>query len=360
MVPDRFPTFTSTASDPAERGREFGGTWRDEIHACRDRYLTLFESHGVVADQVREWGDRALGQLIAWAPELHDEIAGIADGAGLPVWQAGALNARTEILAAARATLSECSTAVVLPGVGQPPRTIQTWDWHPSMHGGALAWAYEPRNGVTVRTFTEPGMLSKIGVNSAGLGLHFNLLRHASDHDAIGVPIHAVARRILDVATTVDQAIAIARSASLSASTVLTVATFHEGVASVQGLELSPAGVAMVGGSNGRYVHTNHFLDPRLSAGEWRGPEPPTTYDRLKYLRANIDRLSSADLSTRVGAMLSHAEDGAAVCRHAAADEPFRLRSETLATISFDLASCRLAIHPGGPCNASAATWQVF
>lgn len=357
--PDALPAFVSTASPAGERGREYGTAWRDEIHAGLTGYLRLFRAVGANHDEVRSWGERAVEELQAWAPELAEEIAGIATGAGMPLWQVGAVNARTEILAAARARgPSECSTAVSIPLRGTP-RTIQTWDWNDSLRDTPMAWTYEPRPGHVVRGLTEFGILGKIGVNSAGLGVHFNILRHASDHDRIGVPVHAVARRILDEASTVDEAAEIARSARLSASTVLTVVAFDGQRGSVAGLELCPAGVGMVGADNdGLYIHTNHFLDASLSGGERLGTVRPNTYDRLKRMRARTDGLTSADLMTRVEAMLSHAEDGAPVCCHASTDDPFELRSETLATVSIDVAECRLMVHRGGPCQITSNTWQ--
>jgi isopenicillin-N N-acyltransferase-like protein len=359
-IPQPLPMFTSAESTAGGRGREFGAAWRDEIHAGLAGYLELFRACGATVDHVRFWSERAIDQLESWAPDLRDEIAGIAAGAGVQIWQIGALNARTEILAAARASgISECSTAVFLPGGGQAPRTIQTWDWNDSLRDTPVAWAYEPRPGHVVRGLTEFGILGKIGVNSAGLGVHFNILRHESDHDVIGVPVHAVARRILDEASTVAEATEIARSVRLSASTVLTVVSFDGERGSVAGLEMCPDGVGMVeAADDGVYIHTNHFLDASLSDGERLGPVRPNTYDRLKRMRARTDGLSSADLMTRVGAMLSHTDDGAPVCCHASSDDPFELRSETLATVSIDLAECRLMVHRGGPCQITADPWQ--
>ncbi|NED94380.1 peptidase C45 [Phytoactinopolyspora alkaliphila] len=341
------------------RGREYGAAWSEEIQAGLAGYLRLFGAVGASVDEVRSWAERALEEIQAWAPELAEEIAGIATGAGMPVWQVGAVNARTEILAAVRARgPNECSTAVSVPLRGTP-RTIQTWDWNDSLRDTPMAWIYEPRHGHVVRGLTEFGILGKIGVNSAGLGVHFNILRHASDHDRIGVPVHAVARHILDEASTVDQATEIARSARLSASTVLTVVAHDGERGSVAGLELSPAGVGMAEpDDDGFYVHTNHFLDASLSGGERLGTVRPNTYDRLKRMRARGAGLSSADLMTRVEAMLSHAEDGAPVCCHASADDPFELRSETLATVSIDVADGRLMVHRGGPCQVARETWQ--
>ncbi|NEE00198.1 C45 family autoproteolytic acyltransferase/hydolase [Phytoactinopolyspora halotolerans] len=361
-----FPTFRSERMVAVDRGRELGAAWRTEIWGAFAAYLELFQAHGATADQVRSWSMRAIDRLADWAPDLADEIAGVAGGASLKLWQVGAINARTEIIAAARIagaageTETECSTAVTLPGNGSPPRTIQTWDWNERMRETPVVLAYDLTPDHSVRALSEFGMVGKIGVNSAGLGVHFNILRHASDHEEIGVPVHAVARRILDGATDIEQAEEIARSAELSASTVLTVVTFDGTRGRVRGLELAPAGVGTVDADDdGVYVHTNHFLDPSLSDGERLAPERPNTYDRLKHLRSRAEELGSAELMDRVEAMRCHADDGAPVCAHASADDPFELRSETLATVSLDVAGFRLSVHRGGPCQVTADTWQV-
>ena len=140
------------------------------------------------------------------------------------------------------------------------------------------------RDGRTVHLFTEFGIVGKIGVNDAGLGLHFNILHHRDDGRGAGVPVHVVARRILDEAATVEEATAIARSATVSASTVLTVVAWDDERASARCLELSPAGVGVLEpDADGVLAHTNHFLDPRLARGELRDrlrrhdPQPAST-----------------------------------------------------------------------------------
>jgi isopenicillin-N N-acyltransferase-like protein len=231
MIPVHF----SHERSPAERGLVLGASLRPDIERTYASYASLFTAHGVTHTQTREWGEQALAETRAWAPKLAREINGIAAGAGLEPWQLGALNARTEILAAGE---GECPTSVIADATGQ--RTIQTWDWHDTLRHVMLLCAITLRPGFAVCTFTEFGIVGKIGVNSAGLGIHFNVQRHDGDHAYIGVPVHVVARRILDEASTVDEAAEIARSARLSASSVLTVVTGDE----IRGLELSPAGVA--------------------------------------------------------------------------------------------------------------------
>lgn len=353
-------TYASVELDPGERGRAFGQANRDELHAAFARYATLFEALGGQERQIAEWGDRALAETAAWAPSLAEEIEGMADGAGLDRWRLGALNGRTEVLAALAVTgEGECSTAIVLPRAGAP-RTVQTWDWHDTFRGGMLLWSLEPRRGRRVRTFTEFGVAGKIGVTGDGLGVHFNVLRHASDHDDIGVPVHVVARRILDEANSVRDAADLARSARLSASSVVTVVTYDGERSEAVGLELSPAGVAELPvGSDGVLVHTNHFLDPELAEGEVTTTAASTTYDRLPGLRERIGAVDTPDRTARAHALHSHRDGGSAICQHADHALPPHLRWESLATISLDLAEGRLYAHEGGPCGVEADGWQA-
>ncbi|KAB8195970.1 peptidase C45 [Nonomuraea phyllanthi] len=353
-----FPTFTSTQIDPRARGKELGTLRRRAILANLTGYSDLFAVAGATPAQVRAWGERALERSADWAPHLAEEIAGIAAGAGLEPWQVSVVNARTEILAAIDATgEGECSTSVVLPGSGRPPRTVQTWDWHDHLRDAPMLWELEPRPGHVVRTFTEAGALAKIGVNTAGLGVHFNILRHDSDSADIGVPVHLIARRILDDAATVEEAAGIARSATVSASTVITAVT-ASGAASI---EISPAGVSVIPqGEDGVLQHCNHFLDPALAKGERHATDRPSTYARFQHLRAHTEALSSDDHTTRALAMLSHGPDDAPVCAHPDQTQPINQRWETVATIALDLPAARLRVHQGGPCQVTEATWQTF
>jgi isopenicillin-N N-acyltransferase like protein len=342
------PVHISRESSAAEQGLALGAAHRRAVERTYTSYVDLFAAHGLRAGQVRDFGERALAETRAWAPDLAEEMQGLALGAGLAPWQVGVLNGRTEILAAAAVRgEGECSTSVVVDG--GPPRTVQTWDWHDTLRHVMLL---REIHGTGVCTFTEFGIVGKVGVNASGLGLHFNVLRHLSDHADIGVPVHVVARRILDEASTVDEAAAIARSARLSASSVLTVVTRDE----ARGLELSPAGVAELTGDT--LLHTNHFLDPALAPAERTVPSESTTVDRLAEMGTRADQLRSPDREQRAAALLSHREDGVPLCAHPDMSLPPHARWESLATISLDVVACRLDVHEGGPCRVTPESWQ--
>lgn len=353
------PVFAAPAADPHARGHALGVAHRAGVRATWEGYDALFRASGAGPSLVRRVADEALEQTATWAPDLAAEIAGIAAGADLDVWRLGAVNARTEVLAAVgAASRAECSAFVALGGPGRAPRTMQTWDWHDHLRDSMLAVRLEPHPGHTVHLFTEMGIVGKLGVNSAGLGLHFNILAHADDGGPTGVPVHVVARRILDEATTVDEATALAASAPVSASTVLTVVTFDGIRSAARGLELSPAGMAVLDpDEQGVLRHTNHFLDAGLALGERHGPVDPSTYGRLDELHRRTPALrDAADAAARAEALLDHREDRMLCCHPEPGAAPGD-RWETLVTAALDLRARRLLLHEGGPCRAAEKAW---
>ncbi|HEX4551146.1 C45 family peptidase [Pseudomonas sp.] len=342
--------FVTDTRNPQIRGQQIGVTWAAQIRQTVALYLDFFSQVGVPETQVRAIGEASLHTLQGWCPSLAEEIVATAEGAGVPLWQLASLNARTEILAVMPAsTEGECSTAVFAPHGVLAPRTIQTWDWHDSLVPNGLILQLTTVKGMTVKLFTEFGMLGKIGVNSAGLGLHFNILHHASDNGSAGVPVHAIARRILEEAGSVDEAIALARSARVSASTVLTVFSREDSNPRAVSIEMSPAFTAVVRpDADGWITHTNHFLDPELSLGE-RTPDASTTYARIAHVNAARQNMTSGNLSRQADAMCGEAGEDAPICFHPDLSMPATERWETLLTIGIDTENSVLEYAAGNP-----------
>ncbi|WP_042426205.1 C45 family autoproteolytic acyltransferase/hydolase [Streptacidiphilus anmyonensis] len=367
-MPTPTPTvFRSPAAAPGERGQLLGRTFPDRIRRTADFYDTLFRAAGAGPDEVRATGLAAFGQIAAAAPELAEEIDGIARGARLPLHRLAALNARTEILGRFGRPQPECSTVVHAPADGRPPVTTQTWDWHDDMRDGWFVWHIRHPDGREVRTVTEYGIVGKIGVNTAGLGLHFNILAHASDTAfdpsapaSAWLPVHVLARHVLDTCGTFDEAIRLATRTRVAASSSLTLAAYEAGRARAATVELSPAGPALLHpGADGYLLRTNHFVDPGLARGEALATEDPDTRHRLAALHARTAARPFPDGAALLDALTFHLDDGAALCCHPDPDAALGKRWETLATVSLDVAGSRLAVHAGGPCTARRAAWTV-
>lgn len=278
-----------------------------------------------------------------WAPDLASEIEALADAAGVPGWRVHALDARTELLSAAPAG-RECSS-VARAGAG-----VQTWDWHAELAGCWHVLRYSD-TALPFVTLTEAGMLAKIGMNAAGVGLLFNILGHRSDTGTGGVAVHSVARRVLDTARDVGEAVAIIGSAPLAASSCFTVLDADR----VACLEATPAGVAEIEPVHGVVVHTNHFLDPRLAAGDTRLGPDSDTLDRMRVLRQRVAGLPAGDLEPDL--LCVHKDEGAALCCHAPPAGPLGTRWQTLATVALRPAERQMDVLGGGPCRSPELAW---
>jgi isopenicillin-N N-acyltransferase-like protein len=343
-----------------KRGRDVGERWAGPIAAAVAAYRHHFEKVGVPAERVDRIADASFEALAAWSPALGAELTAIAAGAGRSVRDVALLNARTEILARApRPDEGECSTAVRMPAETAPKAravAFQTWDWNPELATDGLLWTYEPTPGRWVKTFTEMGMLAKIGLNSAGLAVQFNILYHGSDTAAGGVPVHAIARRILDEASTLPEAVDIARSARVGASTAITVLAVEAGRADAASLEIAPDGLGILRPEpDGWLVRTNHFLSPELADGD-RRPGVTTTVARLEHLRGVVaGDVVGDDLPSLAGALCGAEGKGAPICLSDEVATAAGVQSRTLLTVRQDPVAESLECWPGTPYDAVEA-----
>ncbi|MGI0520892.1 peptidase C45 [Microbacterium maritypicum] len=361
-------THVNTATDPIERGRDIGTAFGAEIRKSARLYLDFFEMRGLPESSVRSIADHSFAALAAWSPRLADELIATAEAAEVERWQLAALNARTEVLAAiAPDREGECSTAIWAPVGPNAPQTMQTWDWHDSLCPSGLMLELTPgtapetgRPVGKVRLFTELGVLGKIGVNDAGIGVHFNILHHESNRSDGGVPVHAIARRILDEARTIAEAEAIARSATVSASTVISVVSRADESPRAVSLELSPAGVATVlPNADGWLLHTNHFLDPVLAVGE-ATLDRSTTFLRFDHLVTQSPGLADLPVRERARTFAGEAGKNAPVCFVPNPADPPHEQWTTLLTISLDLEEGRLDFSAGSPAHLAEQGAERF
>jgi isopenicillin-N N-acyltransferase-like protein len=268
--------------------------------------------------------DLSAGGRVRVSDDEHEEIFGIALGAGVDGRELLAVNARTELMAS---RAGECST------VGQGGILAQNWDWHPDLAASTLVWIV--RDGDRwFATVTEAGILAKIGMNDAGLGVCLNLLECSEDGGLAGSPIHILLRRVLTTCRTVEEAVELLTGARVCASSAVTVA--HDG--EVTTVELSPGGPRVVEGG----MHTNHFLAAPPAGRDTGVEESATTELRLDVIR----RLPLLE------ALRSHEGHPQGVCRHVDESEPWADRTATLASVIMDLTERRMHVAEGQPCTA--------
>ena len=144
-------------ADPHERGLVHGRTFPDQIRENVEIYLNRFEMAGSPRDSVVQGGHDWARRIMAFDEEYAIEMAGVAEGSGLPLEQIAVLNARYELTYLS--TLSEsmaamtpvapvtpteledrtdgCTAFAALPEVTHDGGTMigQNWDWLADLRG---------------------------------------------------------------------------------------------------------------------------------------------------------------------------------------------------------------------------------
>ncbi|KJQ54436.1 Acyl-coenzyme A:6-aminopenicillanic acid acyl-transferase [Microbacterium sp. SA39] len=290
---------------------------------------------------------RSVDATDLWNSDLVAELEGVANGAGTDVWHIAAVNARTEILSSAPgARPGECTTIV---RTATRRLAIQTWDWHEEM---SALWHTQQISG-TSRTFaglTEHGILSKIGVNDAGVAVLLNILGHEDDGVG-GLPIHLLTFAVLSTAESVEHALDILRRAPVSASSAITVVDALSAVTA----EVSPAGIALFAPVGGWIAHSNHFLDDVLATGEKRWLYEPDSQDRLALVHSRLSRCPAPATTEELLPLLYSDPGQPALCCVPAPDAVFGDRWRTLATITVDAAERTIDVFEGSPIDARTA-----
>lgn len=278
--------------DARSRGRAHGEVLREDIRATLEIYRDLFQlDEATVVERAAGFA----GVVHDWHPELATEIEAIAQGAGQPAHWLHALNARSEFVSR-RPGPGEC-TALWL----EDSRLLgQNWDWLQRLAPLTRLLHITHPDGHRVLTVTEPGIVGKIGLSSAGLGVCLNFLHR--DRPLEGVPTHVLLRSLLDARDRPAAERLLASAGAGRSAHVLLGDAAGDGV----GFEFTGEQVHRLEPRTGRLVHTNHFLAEPIDGG----PGEPNSRARLERSRLCAAALDDVDADWRdLAEMLSDRED---------------------------------------------------
>lgn len=235
-------------------------------------------------------------------PHQVEEMEGIAKGAGLTLEDIMIINARTDLRSLfTRNRIREerpgC-TALAIRSVNDSVPSLalgQNWDWNPFFSDTAVILRLEPDNGPPLVTFTEAGMLGKIGFNRNKLGVCLNFLSHESEAraDTAGIPIHCLLRTVMECGR-LDEAHQKVALSPRCASANFLMAQYDDKKPGIMNLEITPDSVSVLRDEKDFFIHTNHYLSPSLEAGckERGGVSTENRY------ATGYDYLSHMDLQT--------------------------------------------------------------
>ena len=281
------------------------------------------------------------------APDLIEEMEGMAEGAGLDFDQILVLNARTELGYSDQLAAAECSGLALAPSRTEQGRTLlaQNWDWLPAMKERVALLRLTPDNGPRALIFCEAGQVSKIGFNEHGLGQLMNLLM--SPGAKYGVPIHILSRLILG-ADSVAAAVDLVQKAVRASSTNFLIGDKSGRLVS---LETAPETVGLVEMDNGFIAHTNHYRDPELAKTDQTIAVLPDSPARLARLEELIGTREKWSAETVKEILKDHDQVPLSICRHLP-QTPDLIQAETIASLIMDLDELTIQTTYGQPCRA--------
>jgi isopenicillin-N N-acyltransferase-like protein len=346
--------YVSSPASPFDRGHDFGRANAEAVRGTIGVYERLFaDIHGFSRSDVDDMGAEVADRVSVYAPELIEEINGIAIGADVPATRLTAINARTEILAGARPP--ECSVIGISEERSSTgaPILAQNWDWHPDVSSHVLLWTVQGDRG-SFTTLTEAGILAKIGRNDRGVAVGLNIMTTTDDGGVTGTPVHLALRLLLQRTASWAEAESLVNSLQFSASSAITVAVCDPsaGPSALATFELSPVGIRRLDPVDGLLLHTNHFLDPHEGTLDTYLRDWPDTEARLGDLKNELGLVQEIKPSAIKGALSSHRAGRIAVCCHDADNPNYLDRQATLASVYMSLDSPSIEVAKGNPCEA--------
>jgi isopenicillin-N N-acyltransferase-like protein len=350
---------------PAERGRQYGRLAASLIHRCIASYRDVFEHRaGLAWPAAVAHAKRFVEAIGDFAPASLEEMRGIADGAGVPLEAILVLNCRSELMFAAaqrrdETPPGECTSFAVTPEASADGRMLigQNWDWVPFAREACVLLDVQRAEQPSFATIVEAGMLAKVGMNAAGLGLCTNTLVSARDANHPGVPYHVMLRALLDAESVEDaQRLLGSVERALSANYVVADKAGH-----AMNFETIAGGKAEIHATrprNGLLAHSNHFLAPAFCDIDAYVANSPHSLTRLSDMWQGLQHAVRPSVARMQEVLRSHAHAPNGICSHPdPAAHPMYART-TVASFIADVASGEFWFTDGPPCGAAYEAYR--
>ena len=341
-------------------GHAHGEAFRPLVQDNVKAYFAVFAHYaGLSREQVLSRASLFMPVIQQFDTDLFEEIRGIAEASGNQLEEIVAVNSRTEIMFKETPHLGECTALAATPEATASGHTLlgQNWDWMPKLDGHVLLLTIKQKGQEekpTVLTYTEAGIVAKIGMNSAGLGLCVNLL--VSDSTKVGLPFHILCRGILS-SFSMGEALGKIFNHQTGASANYLIG--HMDGEAID-IETNPSGVECLYSQDGTLSHANHFESRLPVPDEGRKMFPDTILRSCrsgKFLAQQRGEISVEILQT---ILQDHFNYPCSICRHPDPSLPSEQHTVTKTGVIMDLDERKLWFTNGNPCENEFAEYSLL
>jgi len=335
---------------PYDMGFQYGAAC-PEIREVLAETRQMFGGPDRARDLIQEYVPKYLPAVETYAPEILEEMKGMAAGADVMLEDIMFLNITYEI--STPSVMGGC-TAFAAAGGATADGTVlagQNFDYIEPWSKYLVALKMNPSNSPAFLAVTAAGCLGLFGLNSAGISLNLNLLKDKNSlTPSGGVPTHVILRKILSCES-IGEAIAAIGSAEGRAAKNYLV-TDERG--DIIDIETTTTDLDIQYPERGILTHANHFKADRFKSGDLASLFIPDAYVR-SYRLYQLMEGQHGKLTVELMQQLlqDHNNHPAAICRHCNPKAPLEIGRLMKTLVS--IVSCPMErkawISVGNPCE---------
>ncbi len=333
-----------------EIGRQIGEACKKQIEHSLESAHKLIDDTYDVLELTWDTAQIQARKYIPFAqekyPQYIEEMAGIAEGAGVGFYDVAVLNAMEAVTSDAL-HLTKCTTFAVNSERTADGHVLvaHNEDWLPEDEDDVYIIHASPVDEVPFLAMTYGGLLPNIGFNAAGIAQCCNSV-YPSD-SRIGIPRVVLSRAVLAARTPGD---AVRRALIPRRAAGYNHLIAHES-GELYNVEVSARKFAILYAHENYLVHTNHYLDPSMQEIEDEPDEKIVT--RVRYFRAlrlirHSDRHTVRSLQE---IQRDHINFPNGICNHMDVDDDPLDREKTINAIVMDLTTRVMHVSWGNPCQ---------
>ncbi|QMV71793.1 acyl-CoA--6-aminopenicillanic acid acyltransferase [Comamonas piscis] len=263
-----FPLVTLSGA-PQARGRQYGAALKDRIARSAALYGGALEKYGIRAAHKAALIAEYAQKIADFDENYLEEMRGIAEGSGVALDDIVMINARTEVVALARAQSTKpvddelddgCTGAMLLPERSASGNLIhgQNWDWRAECAETGVVLRVRQDHGPDYLTFVEAGGLARSGLNAAGISITANYLECERDYTKLGIPLGLIRRKVLEQEHFALAAKAVATTPKSCSNNIMVASAAGFGI----DFECAPDEAFPLYPEDGMIVHANHWVSP--------------------------------------------------------------------------------------------------
>jgi isopenicillin-N N-acyltransferase like protein len=340
-----------------EMGFQYGAAC-PQIHQALEINHQIFGGQSEFKKSAEKYIPMYLPLAQEYAPEIVDEIKGIAAGAKLDFQDIFFMNITYEI---SGAFLTGCTSFAASGDATDKGEVVagQNLDYLNMWEDIMVLLKMKPNRGPGILAVTPAGGLGLIGLNSAGISLNLNLLRNRDSLKPQGeVPSHMILRKVLTCETIGEAIGTIASARRRSAKNYL----LASGQGDIADVEVTLDDVDILFAENGILCHANCFKADRFKSADLAPTYMPDSYvrsQRLFQLMNNHHGRLSAEVMKQL--LQDHNNYPNSICRHPnpKAQLPMGRMMKTLVSLISCPKERKVYIALGGPCENEYLEYQL-